>query len=281
MDEGSQPLLSGRQREIGLVIRCDDGRILEVTPAAELAYGYTREELLALTIFDLRTEGNRNLASGQMSVAEKQEVRFETSHRRRDGIPFRVGVVSTPARSDHTRVLVSFIRRLVEPSAEEASLLSDPSSATLMSEPSSTVWTDDLAIGMEVIDEQHKQICQATSRLRTAMKGNELRLLPGVLSGIERYTSQHFATEEGEMQRHGYPGLARHRLVHLKFAETFREHKVALSGSHRLSAVLDLSDWLTHWVGAHIRELDREFGRFVDAQDPPAAGAAQRGKTRP
>jgi hemerythrin-like metal-binding protein/PAS domain S-box-containing protein len=279
MGEGSQKLLSGRQREIGLVIRCDDGRILEATPAAEFAYGYTREELLGLTIFDLRTDGNRNLASGQMSVAGKQEVRFETSHRRRDGTPFRVAVVSTPARSGVTRVLVSFIRPLSEPGAEEASPSHSPGAAE-MSEPCSTVWTDDLAIGMEVIDEQHKQICQATSRLRAAMKANELWLMPSVLGDIERYASRHIATEEGEMMLHGYPELARHRLAHQKFAVAFREHRVALVGTHRLSAVLDLSDWLTHWVRAHIRELDGEFGRFVKAQDPPAAGGAQRSGTR-
>ncbi|MCL5995255.1 MAG: PAS domain-containing protein, partial [Chloroflexi bacterium] len=41
-------------RDIVLFVRADDGRIVEANPAAQTAYGYTYDELLALHITDLR-----------------------------------------------------------------------------------------------------------------------------------------------------------------------------------------------------------------------------------
>ena len=43
-------------RDIILVIDADDGCIIDVNAAAERAYGYRREELLEMTIFDLRPD---------------------------------------------------------------------------------------------------------------------------------------------------------------------------------------------------------------------------------
>ena len=77
-----------------LCIRREDGRILEANAAAEEAYGYSRDELLALTIFDLRVPGTRTYAERQMATAARRSVLFETLHQRRDGSVFPVEVSS-------------------------------------------------------------------------------------------------------------------------------------------------------------------------------------------
>ena len=52
-------LLARHTRDVVLFVRRRDGRLLEANAAAETAYGYTREELLERTIFDLRSARRR------------------------------------------------------------------------------------------------------------------------------------------------------------------------------------------------------------------------------
>lgn len=78
-------------RDIILVLDGDTGRILDANAAAEVAYGYTRDELLTLTIYDLRVEPSTEV-SEQMKAAQAAGILFETAHRRRDGSTFPVEV---------------------------------------------------------------------------------------------------------------------------------------------------------------------------------------------
>ena len=52
--ESNFRLLVENSRDIILFIRREDGRILEANAAATTAYGYSRDELLKLTVQDLR-----------------------------------------------------------------------------------------------------------------------------------------------------------------------------------------------------------------------------------
>ncbi|MFN0246653.1 MAG: ATP-binding protein [Kofleriaceae bacterium] len=95
-------------RDIILVIDADDGRIVDVNAAAERAYGYRRDELLAMTIFDLRPDPG--IVSQQMRIADTQGILFDTLHKRRDGSTFPVEVSSRGENMSGRRCLFSIIR---------------------------------------------------------------------------------------------------------------------------------------------------------------------------
>ena len=107
-------LLSANSRDIILYLRHDDGRILEANAAAVAAYGYSHEELLRLTIQDLRAPETSAQAAGQMDEADRKGILFETSHRRKDGSIFYVEVSSQGATIAGTRTLVSVVRDITE-----------------------------------------------------------------------------------------------------------------------------------------------------------------------
>ena len=90
------------------------GDILDANAAAVAAYGYSREELLARTIHDLRAEHTPELTLDQMVQAETQGILFETIHRRKDGSTFPVEVSSQGATMDGRRTLISVIRDISE-----------------------------------------------------------------------------------------------------------------------------------------------------------------------
>ncbi len=104
-------LLADEARDAMLFVRRRDGRILEANRAAESMYGHTRDELLALSIHDLRAAETATRTVGQMAEAASDGILFETWHRRRDGSTFPVEVSSRgTATKDGEVMLLSIIR---------------------------------------------------------------------------------------------------------------------------------------------------------------------------
>jgi PAS domain S-box-containing protein len=106
--------LSDNARDIVLYVRSNDGGIVEANYAATRAYGYTREELLTKSIFDLRPQDGKPFVNSQMQQANRQGILFETVHIRRDGTPFPVEVSSRGVEIGDGRLLLSIIRDITE-----------------------------------------------------------------------------------------------------------------------------------------------------------------------
>jgi PAS domain S-box-containing protein len=101
-----------------------DGAIVEANDRAVAAYGYTRDELLGLTIRDLRTADKRSEIASQMKqVQEKNGFVFETRHLRKDGTSFPVEVSSRVIETDGKRFFQSIIRDVSERKDSEHALL--------------------------------------------------------------------------------------------------------------------------------------------------------------
>ena len=96
-------------RDIVLMIDADNGTILDANHAAELAYRCTRDQLISMSIFDLRPEGSERVER-QMQVADESGTLFETVHRRFDNTTFPVEVSSRGETIEGERVLLSIIR---------------------------------------------------------------------------------------------------------------------------------------------------------------------------
>jgi len=103
-------LLSAHIRDIIFFIRREDGRILDVNNAAITAYGYSREELLQMTVYDMREPGMQSLIYDQMAEADIAGILFETVHRRKDGEIFPVEVSSQGVSLGDMRMLISIVR---------------------------------------------------------------------------------------------------------------------------------------------------------------------------
>ena len=107
-------LIAEHSRDIVLFMRLDNGSIIEANTAAENAYGYSREELLTLSIQDLRAIESRGATADQMGKADHHGILFETVHRRKDGSTFPVEVSSQGATVGGVRMLVSIIRNITD-----------------------------------------------------------------------------------------------------------------------------------------------------------------------
>ena len=118
---GRFELLAANSRDI-ILFMDRDGRIIEANAAAERAYGYTRDELLELSVTDLRAVGAEAEIAHQMTEADERGILFETLHRRHDGSTFPVEVSSRGATVGGRRTLVSVVRDISERKRAEGEL---------------------------------------------------------------------------------------------------------------------------------------------------------------
>ena len=129
-------------------------------------------------------------------------------------------------------------------------------------------WTRDLELGIEEIDEQHRELFLRAERLYHAMRQGQPVAAEAMLASFRDFVLSHFEFEERWMGRAGFSGLAEHREAHREFVD--RLH--ALTGEYRRQgpspAVADtLRDWSEAWLLDHIGGPDRMLGRWAMAND--------------
>jgi PAS domain S-box-containing protein len=113
-------LLSEHARDIILFLR-SDGQVIEANHAALVAYGYTRDELLALSIYDLRPAGAHREVDARLAQVDAAGILYEAAHCRKDGQIFPVEIGSRGDMIEGERVIVSIIRDITDRKrAEEA-----------------------------------------------------------------------------------------------------------------------------------------------------------------
>jgi PAS domain S-box-containing protein len=115
-------LLAMHSRDIVLFVQRDDGRILDANAAALGTYGYSRDELLSLSIGELRAPDTKTLTEEQMAIADAHGILFETVHRRKDGSTLPVEVSSAGATIGGVRMLMSVVRDITERKRAESAL---------------------------------------------------------------------------------------------------------------------------------------------------------------
>ncbi len=118
-------LLSKYANDIILLVE-QTGRIVEANDRALACYGYSREELLRMTVRDLRppdTQPDTELHMKQ--VRERNGYIFETIHKRKDGEAFPVEVSSRVIESGGKTYFQSIIRDITERKQAEIALIKE------------------------------------------------------------------------------------------------------------------------------------------------------------
>lgn len=107
-------LLAQHSRDIMLFVDRSTGRVIEANEAACAAYGYTHEELAAISAFDLRAPEERVEARNNFDRHEGRDALFEATHVRKDGSSFPVEVSVQSADLDGQAVMLCVLRDITE-----------------------------------------------------------------------------------------------------------------------------------------------------------------------
>jgi PAS domain S-box-containing protein len=104
-------------------LRTEQGKILDVNRRACDSLGYTRKELLAMTIMDVDVSfGSTNLAQYSNRPAEDYPLTFEGAHRRKDGTTFPVEIRLAPLDVSGQRMMLALVRDITDRKRAETAL---------------------------------------------------------------------------------------------------------------------------------------------------------------
>lgn len=124
-------------------------------------------------------------------------------------------------------------------------------------------WTPELAVGVNAVDEQHKELFEAVNALHDAMQAGKGREELGrALRFLRQYVMDHFKAEESIMVASAYPGYPKHRHAHEDLTAKVAELDAKFSrGAAMLS--IEVLHFLRDWLVQHIQGEDRALGAWI------------------
>jgi|WetSurMetagenome_2_1015567.scaffolds.fasta_scaffold83953_2 hemerythrin len=128
-------------------------------------------------------------------------------------------------------------------------------------------WDETLSVHVEDIDAQHRELLRLMNELHGAIsEGTGRQAVAGVLDELVAYTREHFAFEEGMLQRAAYPELTAHKAVHA--ALTAKALQLQADVRAGADVTMDVMHFLVNWLTNHIAEVDRKYSPYLSQAHP-------------
>ena len=127
-------------------------------------------------------------------------------------------------------------------------------------------WSNELSVGIEEIDDQHRILVDLLNQVHEAIqKRRGAEVAGGVIQQLEEYTRVHFAVEESLMRILHYPDYEGHKADHDRLVEHLADLREKLkTGKGAIS--VELAQFLKAWLTKHILEVDKRYVPFFLAQ---------------
>jgi hemerythrin len=123
-------------------------------------------------------------------------------------------------------------------------------------------WTNDLSVGIDELDSQHKQWISIINELHEAMKtGKTGTVMADVLKKMESYISFHFSSEEKVLSSRGFPEYSSHKLIHDRYAANMKKLSTEYFNGKMLMS-LDVMNSLKEWLVSHIMGQDKKYAEY-------------------
>jgi len=120
-------------------------------------------------------------------------------------------------------------------------------------------WNEKYSVGIQSIDNQHKELFKHLNVLLHAMKeGKAENVTNQILSELEIYTRNHFIKEEFYFHRFNYPQAAEHIQEHQIFIQKIESFKSEFN-ARKITLTYELLSFLKDWIDHHIMEVDKKY----------------------
>lgn len=121
-------------------------------------------------------------------------------------------------------------------------------------------WNEAMSVGVEELDEQHRKLVGLINDAYEALQVHDETRMAQLLDDMREYAIIHFDTEEGLLDKCGYPELSAHKFQHAKFNEAVREFKSKQFQNTNLSQIFV---FLSRWLASHIMEDDMRYAPYL------------------
>ena len=124
-------------------------------------------------------------------------------------------------------------------------------------------WSDQLSIGIDSVDKQHKVLINLLNKLNDAIaEGNADLILTEIFDGLSAYTVKHFAYEEELFKKYGYSGAEAHKHEHAELIKKVKNLRQKMDEGDSMVNV-EVLDFLKEWLTYHILISDKAFASFL------------------
>ena len=126
-------------------------------------------------------------------------------------------------------------------------------------------WKDEFALGIGIIDDQHKKLIERAASFSRAVESGDTEGVGDTVNYLLAYAIQHFGAEELIMIRNRYDRFKEHRDEHSWFIKEVYDVycRMADPGAFSGQELTKLRDFLVRWVIDHIMKTDRDIARCL------------------
>ena len=132
------------------------------------------------------------------------------------------------------------------------------------------LWKEEYTIGVDMIDEQHRQLFDKIEHLLEIAKGgsweSNRRECMEIIDFLVRYTIIHFETEEKFQKEKGYISYEEHVKIHKDFTNTVLVYKDLLSNNFSSKTLKSFIGTLLAWLVNHVCVCDKKIVRNIPIQ---------------
>ena len=128
-------------------------------------------------------------------------------------------------------------------------------------------WTEDLSVGVDLIDSQHKIWFEKADQLFEAGKsGKAKEFISQMLDFLDDYTKKHFSDEEKYMLSINYPEYETQKTLHTGFINELAKLKKEFEESGgNIVVIINANQMVVNWLTKHISNEDKKIGHFAKA----------------
>jgi len=120
-------------------------------------------------------------------------------------------------------------------------------------------WTEKIALGIQVIDDQHKGLVDIINLLYSAFKeGKAKKEIKQILKDLVSYTSYHFGTEEKYFKEYNYEFTNEHISEHRKLVDQVVDFQKQMEAGS-VTLTYDVMTFLKEWLENHILLSDKKY----------------------
>lgn len=126
-------------------------------------------------------------------------------------------------------------------------------------------WTENLSVGVDLIDSQHKIWFEKADQLFEAGKsGKAKEFISQMLDFLDDYTKKHFSDEEKYMLSINYPEYETQKNLHTGFINELAKLKKEFEESGgNIVVIINANQMVVNWLTKHISNEDKKIGHYV------------------
>jgi len=126
------------------------------------------------------------------------------------------------------------------------------------------VWTPELSLGIDEIDEEHMKWIAYINALHVGVEaGKEQEILETLLEDAINFSKEHFEHEQSLFSKTKYEKTEEHIKLHEGFLKELYELKERLIKEDASVLTDEVMTSLKKWLIEHVQEVDREYASYV------------------